>query len=437
MKAGASGLASTALGSAAIGSGQSINRLLRPDRSSGILPSTAYRQGEGMTDVQPFTINVPQATLDDLRTRLAQTRWPDAVEGAGWDYGANLEYMQELATYWQNDFDWRAQEAMLNQFDHFRADVDGMGIHFIHEVGTGENPIPLLVMHGWPSSSWQMYKIIPMLTDPASYGGDPADSFTVIAVDLPGYGFSDRPTQPGMGIAPMAEIMHKLMTEHLGYSRYGTRSSDLGAGVMSMLAVTHADALIGNHTSGTNPYIGQNIPTDLSPAEQEFVATAQQWMQTEMAYAMLQSSKPQTLAYGLNDSPSGLAAWIVEKFWRWGDTNGNVESRFTKDELLTNLTIYWATETINSSTRLYYENARMTYSGGGEGGAAPARVPTAIIMSSKDMFPTPREWIERSGPVDRWIETDSGGHFLELEEPELIVNDLREFFRPLRQGGSA
>lgn len=375
--------------------------------------------------VQPFHIQIPQAQIDNLRQRLSNTRFPDEVNGADWDYGTNLGYLKELITYWQTTFDWRKQEAMLNELPHYRATIQGTGIHFIHVRGKGENAIPLLMMHGWPSSFVQMLKIIPMLTDPLAFGGSATDTFDVIVPSLPGYGFSDRPVERGMSVARIAALFHELMTTELGYTRYATRSSDLGAGVATQLAITHPEALIGTHTSGTNPYIAQ-IPDNLSAAEQAFVQQAQTWMMQEMAYAMEHTSKPQTLAYGLNDSPAGLAGWIIEKFRRWSDCAGQIENRFSKDELLTNLTIYWLTETINSSMRLYYETARDP----GQWGSS--QTPTAIIMPKNDLFPTPREWVERTGPIARWTDSDKGGHFLEWEEPLLVAQDLRAFFGELR-----
>jgi pimeloyl-ACP methyl ester carboxylesterase len=380
--------------------------------------------------VEPFEVSISQATLEDLRERLAATRWPDEIEGAGWDYGANLEYMKELVGYWLEDFDWRTQEERINSFANYRAEVDGLGIHFIHERGRGENPVPLLALHGWPSSFYQILKIVPLLTEPGALGGSSADLFDVIVPSLPGYGFSDRPRERGMSTSRVAEFLHKLMTEELGYERYATRASDLGAGVSQQLALAYPESLIGLHHNGTNPYVGE-VPDDLTAAEQEFVQNARNWSFQEMAYAMEHSSKPQTLAYGLNDSPAGLAAWIVEKFWRWSDNDGNLESRFTKDEILANLTIYWATETIGSSMRLYYETARDPGSWG------RVEVPTAMMMSPKDMFPTPREWVERSYKVERWTDIDRGGHFLEWEEPELVAEDVRTFFRPLRENLAA
>jgi pimeloyl-ACP methyl ester carboxylesterase len=376
--------------------------------------------------VTPFTIHITPETLTDLQERLARTRWTDEVSGAGWEYGTNLAYLKEFVDYWQHHFDWRTQERALNAFSHFHAQVDGFGLHFIHERGKGDHPLPLVLLHGWPSSFWQMLTIIPLLTDPVRYGGDAADSFDVIVPSLPGYGFSDRPSEKGMGVGRIADLLAKLLTEELGYERFATRASDLGAGVSQQLALTHAQQLIGIHQSGTNPYVG-HIPDNLTRAEQEFVANAERWNQQEMAYAMEHASRPQTLAYSLNDSPAGLAAWIVEKFRAWSDCEGDIEKRFSKDDLLTNLTIYWATQTINSSIRLYYETVR------NPGRWGRVEVPTAMLMSPKDMFPTPREWVERSYHVQRWTEIPSGGHFLEREEPERVAEDLRAFFRPFRQ----
>lgn len=381
--------------------------------------------------VQPFEVNVSQDTLDDLRQRLARTRWPDEVADAGWDYGANLAYLKELAGYWQDGFDWRAQERAINRFAHFRAELDGVGIHFIHERGKGPDPVPLLLLHGWPSSFVQMLKIIPLLTDPASHGGDGADSFDVIVPSLPGYGFSDRPAEKGMSNGPIAEMFHALMTRELGYGRYGVRASDIGAGAASQLAMAHPEAVTGLHMSGSNPFMDfDQLPDDLSEAEQRMVEDAKRFRRDEFAYALLHASKPQTPAYGLNDSPAGLAAWIVEKFRAWSDCDGDVEKAFTRDELLANLTVYWATETIGSSMRLYYENSHSA------GGWGAIEAPIAIAMLPADMFPTPREWVERTGKVDRWTELPRGGHFGEQEVPELLADDLRAFFRPLR-GSSA
>lgn len=368
---------------------------------------------------QPFEVSVPDEVLSDLKERLAETRWPDQVEGAGWTYGTNLSYLQEFVAYWQNDFDWGVQETRINGFNNFMVDVDGTDIHFVHELGRGEDAIPVLVLHGWPSSFVQMLDLIPLLTTP-----NDGQSFDVVVPSLVGYGFSEVPEEPGMSVAKMAELFHKLMTETLGYERYAVRGSDLGAGVIQQLALRYPDEIVGVHLSGTNPFVAQ-VPDDLSAAEQAFLANAQTWNQQEMAYAMQHSSYPQTLAYSLNDSPAGLASWIVEKFRAWSDNDGNLESAFSKDELLTNLTIYWATQTINSSMRLYYETAR------NPGQFGRVEVPTGMLMSDKDMFPTPRAWAERSYNVVSWTPISVGGHFLEWEESELVAEDMRAFFASL------
>ena len=314
----------------------------------------------------------------------------------------------------------------MNRLDHFRSEIDGLGIHFVHERGEGENPTPLLLLHGWPSTFVQMLDIVPMLTTPSEFGGDSGESLDVVVASLPGYGFSDRPTEPGMSVPRIADLLHTLMSDELGYDRYGGRGSDIGAGVLLQLGLNHRNSIIGLHLSGTNPRVEtEMIPDDPTDAEAEFIENAEHWGQEEAAYAMEQATKPQTLAYGLNDSPAGLAAWILEKFRMWSDNDGNVEDAFTRDDLLTNLTIYWATETINSSMRLYYESARDA----GKWGRPD--VPTALLMAPADMFPTPREWAERFYRIDRWTETEQGGHFLEWEEPELTAEDIRAFFGSL------
>ena len=378
--------------------------------------STHQQPSSATAKAESYQVKVPQAILDDLKDRLGRTRWPDELPGVGWDYGTNAAYLKELMGYWQKNFDWRKQEQAINRFPQFRTEIDGLKVHFIHERSQNKNAVPILLLHGWPSSFYQMHKIIPLLTD----------SFDVVVASLPGYGFSDIPKERGMGVGKMAGIFQQLMTETLGYTRYGVRGSDLGSGVIQQLALTHPESLIGTHQTGTNPYV-RYVPENLSPAEQTFVKNAQAWNATEMAYAMEHSSRPQTLAYGLNDSPVGLAGWIIEKFWRWTDHDGNLEHRFSKDELLTNLTIYWATGTINSSMRLYFETAHDQGAKYGQ-----VEVPTAMLMTTKDFFATPREWVERSYNVQRWTIVDRGGHFLEWEEPNLVADDIKAFFHDLK-----
>ena len=384
-------------------------------------------------DVRPFKIDVPDSVLDDLRQRLAQTRWPDEIRASGWDYGSNLDYLKELVEYWRTGFDWRAQETFLNSFSQFKSQVDGLDIHFVHEKGKGPNPMPLVITHGWPSTFFEMSKILPLLTDPGSHGGDPADSFDVVAPSLPGYGFSDRPAEPGMQVLKVADLWAKLMTENLGYRRFGAHGGDIGAGVTSRLGYAHADSLTGIHlTSITRPtpFLGPGSEP-LTEAEQALVDQRERWQQAEGAYAHMHGTKPQTLSYGLNDSPVGLAAWIVEKYRTWSDCHGDVESRFTKDELLTTVTIYWVTQTIGSSTRMYFENQRSLWSmKQGE----RVEAPTGVALFPQDIARPPREWAERSFNLGRWTEMAKGGHFAALEEPEMLVEDIRAFFRPLRAG---
>jgi len=377
-------------------------------------------------DIHPFTIAVADDVLADLRRRLAATRWPDEVDGAGWDYGANLAYLKDLVAYWRDGFDWRAQEATLNQYAQYRADIDGVSVHFVHERGRGPSPLPLIITHGWPSSFAQMLTIVPLLTDPARYGGDPADAFDVVVPSLPGFGFSDRPRARGMNGQRIADLWARLMTDTLGYRRFAAAGGDLGSPVTQRLALTHPDLVAGIHLTDVG------FPTvdrpDLSAAERRYLDAVRDWSAREGAYALLQRTKPQTLAYGLTDSPVGLAAWLVEKFRAWSDCAGDVERRFSKDELLTTVMIYWVTETITSSVRLYYENSHLPP-------LTPEQridVPAGVAIFPKDLALPPRAWAERSLRVERWTEMPRGGHFAAMEEPALLVEDLRAFFRPLR-----
>jgi pimeloyl-ACP methyl ester carboxylesterase len=379
--------------------------------------------------VTAFTPQIDQAVLDDLWDRLRGTRWPDQVRGAGWDYGTDTQALRSFVDHWLTRYDWAAQQQRLATFHHVRVDIDGLGVHAVYEQARhsagGPTPLPLVLLHGWPSSFVQMLPIIPMLTRPADHGADPADAFDVVALSLPGYGFSDRPTQPGMDVARIAGIVVEVMAQ-LGYPRFVARGSDLGAGVLQQLALAQPDRLVALHLSGTNPYLA-SVPDDLSDAEKEFVAAAEHWNQTEMAYAMEHASKPQTLAHALNDSPAGLASWVLEKFRAWSDCGGDLDAVYDRDDLLTNLTVYWATQTIGSSMRLYYETVRSTGARWGR-----VEVPTGMAMSGADMFPTPRAWVERSYNVVHWTDLPRGGHFLEWEVPDLVATDVRAFFRRYR-----
>ena len=391
--------------------------------------------------IQPYTINVPQSVLDDLRTRLSLTRWPDEIPGVGWGYGTNPDYLRSLVAYWQEGFDWRAQETKLNEFAHYRAQVNAqtnddkgeVGIHFIHERGKGPNPMPLLLIHGWPDSFHRMVKIIPMLTNPARFGGDPADSFDVIMPSIPGYGFSDRPTAPGMNSVRIAELFTRLMSEELGYERFAVAGGDMGSRITRLMAVAHPERITGIHMTDIgfrgDVSFPAKLPDALTPVEQQYLGASGWWFMSEGAYIMFQGTKPQTLAYGLNDSPVALAGWIVEKFQAWSDCDGDVEQRFSKDELLTNIMIYWATQTINSSIRLYAEDGRT------QPVLQPGQlieVPAGVAIFLKEMAHPPRQLGERFLRIQRWTETDRGGHFSAFEEPELLAEEMRKFYRPLR-----
>ena len=381
--------------------------------------------------VQPYKIEIPDSVLDDLKSRLERTRWPDELPGTGWDYGSNLDYVKELVEYWRTKFDWHAQEKLINSFSHFKTEVDGLNIHFIHEKGKGPNPMPLVITHGWPGTFFEMHKVIPMLSDPASHGGDPADAFDVVAPSMPGYGFSDATDKRGLSVLSISDLWAKLMSENLGYQKFAAQGGDWGARVTAKLGLSHGDKVIGIHTTSTSsptPYQGPGT-RELSEAENAMLAQRVQWLADEGGYSHIQATKPQTLSYGLNDSPAGLAAWIVEKYRTWSDCGGDVESRFTKDELLTTITIYWVTQSINSSTRLYYESFFQDWDLAKD---EKIQVPVAIASFPQENSVPLREWAERSFNIQQWTDMPSGGHFAALEEPDRLVEDIRKFFRGLR-----
>ncbi len=381
--------------------------------------------------ITPFSIHIPDPALLDLRRRLELTRWPDEVQGAGWAYGANLVYMQELAAYWLSSFDWRSQEEYINTFPQFRAEVDGIGIHFIHQLGQGPNPLPLLLTHGWPSSFYELLKLVPLLSDPGTHGADLADAFDVIIPSVPGFGFSDRPLQPGMTRSRVAELWLKLM-DGLGYERFGVHGNDIGAVIQAYIARNRPERLIGLHTmmpTFPSPAFQEDEPP-MTLKEQQFATLTHAWDREEGGYNLLQETRPQTLAYALNDSPVGLAAWIVEKWRSWGALARDLESVFSKDELLTNISLYWLTETANSSGASYYERAHDPHAlQKGE----RIHVPTGVALSMEPVQLAPREWVERVyRDIRHCTEFDHGGHFFALEDPQSLAQDIREFFRELR-----
>ena len=380
-------------------------------------------------EARPFVVDVPQATLDDLRERLGRTRWPDEVEGAGWDYGTSLAYLRDVVEYWRTRFDWRREERAMTAFPHCRVDVDGLGIHFIHARGRGPAPLPLLVTHGWPSSFVEMLPLIPLLSDPAAHGGDPADAFDVVVPSVPGFGFSDRPTTRGMTRSRVAALWAKLM-EGLGYRRFAAHGNDIGAVITGWLAYDFPERLVAMHTmmpGFPSPVIGHDARPQ-SDAEQAHAQVQAQWEREEGGYNLIQETRPQTLGYGLHDSPTGLAAWIIEKWRAWTDPTGDVERHFSRDLLLANVTLYWVTETANAANRSYYERAR-------EPRRITSRitVPTGVALSTEAVQRVPRERAERSyADIRRWTEFPRGGHFFAAEEPRLLAEELRAFFRAFR-----
>jgi pimeloyl-ACP methyl ester carboxylesterase len=380
--------------------------------------------------VDPFLVPYSQSAIDDLHMRLGRTRWPNELSGSAWQYGFSLEFLQDICRYWKDQFDWRAQVERLSTFHHFRYRSNGPSIHFVHERGQGPAPIPIILTHGWPGSFLEMLQIIPMLTNPAAFGADPKDSFDVVVPSMPGYGFSDRPLQPGINTFAIAELWAALMGE-LGYSRFGAQGGDFGASVSTILGMRHADRVLGIHLNyipgSYRPYLEPE--TVLLPAEEQFIESAARWYEDSGAYAHLQGTRPQTAAYGLSDSPAALAAWILEKFRDWSDCDGDLYRRFSRDELLTNVTLYWMTETIHSSFWLYYEGRKAPLQLGREDFV---RVPCGIARFPKEEPFPPRPWIERGYNVQHWTNMPRGGHFAAAEEPALLAEDIRAFFQRFR-----
>jgi len=382
--------------------------------------------------IEPFSLPFSAEAVADLQRRIAQTRWPDEVLGSEWEYGCDQQFVRELSSYWKESFDWKRQLELMANFHHYQYCSGDLRIHFIHERGRGPNPIPLVLTHGWPGSFVEMLSIIPLLTDPAAHGADASDSFDVVVPSLPGYGFSDRPTTPGMNTFGTAELWVQLMAE-LGYRRFAAQGGDIGASVTTILGLRHADRILGIHLNyipgSFRPYLRSDV--ELSSSEREFLSRAAKWREDCGGYSHLQSTRPQTAAYGLNDSPAGLAGWITEKFREWSDCNGDIYSRFSKDELLSNVTLYWMTQTIHSSFRMYFEARKAPLQFGPDDFVV---IPCAVAHFPKELPFPPREWVQRGFNVTQWTEMPRGGHFAAAEEPELLAADLRAFFRQFRDG---
>ena len=379
--------------------------------------------------ITPFTIHVADADLADLKARLSRARFPDEIPGSDWTYGTSRVYLESLVRYWRDGFDWRAQERALNRFEQFTTTIDGITVHFIHRRSKERNALPLLVTHGWPGSVVEFSKVIEPLTDPVGHGGRAEDAFDIVAPSLPGFGFSGKPREPGFDPARMATIEAALMAR-LGYTRYGVQGGDWGSIVSTRIALNDAPHVAGLHLNmcRSGPPPGASPNDGLTAAEIERVKRVETWQSEETGYQRIQGTKPQTLGYALNDSPLGLAAWIVEKFRSWCDCAGDPEKVFTKDELLTNITLYWLTQTATSSARIYYENAHS----GAPIGARRIEVPTACADFPKEPIWSPRTWMEARYNITRWTEMPRGGHFAAFEQPSLFVDDVRAFFRTVR-----
>ncbi|UUW08773.1 epoxide hydrolase [Flavobacterium plurextorum] len=374
--------------------------------------------------IKPFKVNIPQDILDDLNARLDMTRWPDEINESHWTYGTDLSYMKELTNYWQNKFDWRKIENEINSYPNFIADIDGMQIHYIHVKGKSKKSIPLIMTHGWPGSFLEMMKIMPMLTE------NPDWSFDLVIPSIPGFGFSSKVNKEGCNSEFVADIWQKLMI-NLGYEKFGVQGGDIGSGISSWLSLKYPSNIIGlhlNYISGSyKPYLKDG--EILSDEMIEFKKNSSEWSSKYGAYAYLHSTKPLTAAYGLNDSPAGLCAWIIEKFNDWSDNDGNIENTFTKDELLSNVTLYWVTQTIHSSMRIYNENSkkplafkRNEFIG----------VPVGFAHFPKELPTPPRAYIEKSFNITHWTDMKAGGHFAAAEQPELLSKDIIDFFSHLK-----
>ncbi len=383
--------------------------------------------------VQEFSINISDEAIADLQSRLARTRLPDQLEGTSWQYGTEKNTLSELIAYWREDFDWREQEAMLNAFDQQLVEVDGLSLHTIHQRSNNPDAIPLLLVHGWPGSIAEFHKLIGPLTDPEAHGGESIDSYHVIAPSLPGFGFSEAPKDQGYSPERIALLLAGLM-QALGYERYALAGGDWGAVINSHHANHFPERLIGLHSNMllASPPEDDSARDAVTPSEAALRESRGSYMRNEFAYQQIQGTKPQSLGYALNDSPAGLAAWILEKFHGWSDIpqdeTGDVWSAFSKDEILTNISIYWFTQSITSSMRIYYENRTTPQ-------IKPTgfiNVPTGVALFPAEIYITPRAWAEAAYDIRHWSQLEQGGHFAALEQTAVYLRELNTFFRLLR-----
>ena len=382
-----------------------------------------YREKE-MSEITPFTINTPEAQLTDLRNRINNTRWAEEECVNDWSQGIPLTYVREIADYWANQYDWRKSEQYLNTFDHFQTHINDLDIHFIHQRSPHPDAYPLIITHGWPGSIVEFHKVIQPLVDPTKHGGKAEDAFHVVCPSLPGYGFSGKPSQSGWGVEKIAETWDQLMVQ-LGYENYGAQGGDWGAAVTTQIGrnIEHREAIHINMPIGRPTPESLQDPTDEEKSALEGLTYYQEW---DSGYSKQQSTRPQTLGYGLVDSPVGQMAWIIEKFWSWMDCDGHPENTLTRDELLDNVMLYWLTASGASSARLYWESF------GSFGGGDKVELPTGVASFPKEIIRSPRRWCEESYNITHWTTMPKGGHFGAFEQPELFINDLRIFFKTIR-----
>ncbi|NEK84983.1 epoxide hydrolase [Blastococcus saxobsidens] len=376
--------------------------------------------------VVPFTISVPDEDVEDLRRRLRATRWPDRSTVGDWSQGVPLEYLRELCRYWAEEYDWAARQARLNAVEQYTTDLGGVPVHFLHARSPRPDALPLVLTHGWPGSVAEFSAVLGPLTDPAAHGGDPGDAFTVVAPSLPGFGWSGKPTEPGWGIARVADAWAELMSR-LGHERFGAQGGDLGSFVSANLAARHPDRLVGIHLNMvvTPPPPGQ---TEFTEREERARRAEERFRTVDSAYHMQQRTRPQTLAYGLTDSPAAQCAWILEKFWSWADCAGDPVGTLGADRILDHVSTYWFTGSAGSSARMYWEMAQDPASR-----LPTVGVPTGVSLFPHEIMQPTQEWASAQYTDLRlWREHDRGGHFAAMEQPDLLVRDIREFFRPLR-----
>lgn len=383
--------------------------------------------------IEPFKIDIPESTLVDLRERLARTRWPEDFGNDQWQYGTSTAYLKQLCTYWEKDYDWRAAEREMNAFSHFRTRIDGIPIHFIHERGKGPNPKPLILSHGWPWTFWDLKKVIRRLSDPAAFGGDPNDAFDVIVPSLPGFGFSTPLQTTGINFWRTADLWVQLMAQ-LGYEKFYAEGGDWGALITAQLGHKYADRVLGVYFHlmlPLNLFVeSDGDPADYDPDEQALLARNLRFFAEESGYSAIQTTKPQTLANALNDSPAGLCSWLVEKRRTWSHSNGDVESVFSKDELCTVMTLYWVTQSYGTSARYYYECVHNPWKASHDRKPV-VQAPTGIGVLDHEVANMPRRWCERNYNLQHSTHFERGGHFAPMEVPEALVDDIRAFFRKL------